>query len=320
MALSNQVVPSNVANLPTLNTAENTFRVLQETLYPGSTDQEVAMILSYCLARRIDPVLKPVHLVPMSVKTDKKDAKGKFIYERKNVIMPGIGLYRIDASRSGQYAGVDEPQFGEDVTEEFISKDEQGRVSNSVKITYPLWCKITARKLLPNGEIALFTAKEYWKENFASKSKWDNTPNDMWSKRPYGQLAKCAEAQVLRKAFPDVVGNEYTKEEMEGKNYHHDDKPQAKQSRTFEHEKAVDHQPAPAAPVEPRDLAKDLLEISWADTIDKLQEVYKEAYKYWMKLKVQENMNQLIAAKDKRRDEIEAELAKINPETGEISE
>ena len=39
----------------------------------------------------------------------------------------------------------------------------------------------------------------------------------MWQKRPYGQLAKCAEAQALRKAFPEIVSQHPTAEEMEGK-------------------------------------------------------------------------------------------------------
>lgn len=40
----------------------------------------------------------------------------------------------------------------------------------------------------------------------------------MWAKRPYGQLAKCAEAQALRKAFPEV-GSMPTAEEMAGKEF-----------------------------------------------------------------------------------------------------
>ncbi|MFM7010971.1 MAG: recombinase RecT, partial [Betaproteobacteria bacterium] len=41
-------------------------------------------------------------------------------------------------------------------------------------------------------------------------------PNAMWQKRPYAQLAKCAEAQALRKAFPEF-GSAATADEMEGK-------------------------------------------------------------------------------------------------------
>ena len=41
----------------------------------------------------------------------------------------------------------------------------------------------------------------------------------MWLKRPYGQLAKCAEAQALRKAFPEIVSQQPTAEEMEGKTF-----------------------------------------------------------------------------------------------------
>ena len=39
----------------------------------------------------------------------------------------------------------------------------------------------------------------------------------MWVKRPRGMLAKTAESQALRKAFPDIVGASETAEEMEGK-------------------------------------------------------------------------------------------------------
>lgn len=313
MAIANQVMKNQETNIATLNTDENTFRVLQETLYPGSTDQEVAMILGYCRARKIDPILKPVHLVPMSVKTDKKDKDGKFVYERKNVIMPGIGLYRIDASRSGQYAGVSEPEFGEEMTKEFGDKVKR-------RITFPKWCKITVKKILADGSIAEFTAKEFWLENYASKSKFDDTPNDMWEKRCYGQLAKCAEAQALRKAFPDVVGNEYTKEEMEGKMHHHDDVAPRK-GNTYESQKVEAAAPAaaPAEPTEQHEIGKDLMDIAWANDIDELQDIYTKAYKFWMNQKNKENMNKCVEAKDKRKLEIEAAVSEnVDPQTGEI--
>ena len=55
----------------------------------------------------------------------------------------------------------------------------------------------------------------------------------MWKKRPYGQLAKCAEAQALRKAWPEI-GSEPTAEEMEGK-YHADEKDITPQSQPTSH-------------------------------------------------------------------------------------
>jgi phage recombination protein Bet len=177
-----------------------TWSALKNSLYTGAKDESILMVLDYCKAGKLDPMQKPVHIVPMSVKNA---ATGR--YEYKDVIMPGIGLYRIQAARSDKYAGVSEPEHGEDVE----------TTLGGVKITYPKWCKITVKKLI-NGVVVDFTAKEYWIENYASVGK-TATPNTMWAKRPYGQLAKCAEAQALRKAFPEFVSHHPTAEEMEGK-------------------------------------------------------------------------------------------------------
>jgi hypothetical protein len=58
-------------------------------------------------------------------------------------------------------------------------------------------------------------------ENYAVKGGQEKSiaPNAMWTKRPYGQLAKCAEAQALRKAFPEIA-SQPTADEMEGKTLH----------------------------------------------------------------------------------------------------
>jgi phage recombination protein Bet len=159
------------------------------------------MVLGYCKAAGLDPMQKPVHIVPI---WDNKAGT------MRDVVMPGIGLYRSQASRSGEYAGVSEPEFGDDVSENL----------GGTNVTYPKWCKVIVKRLLPNGVIVEFAAKELWKENYAIKGGKEKSiaPNAMWTKRPYAQLAKCAEAQALRKAFPEF-GSQPTADEMEGKEY-----------------------------------------------------------------------------------------------------
>ncbi len=83
-------------------------------------------------------------------------------------------------------------------------------------VKFPSYCRITVQRRHPTGHIASYTAEVYWEEAYAQISRFDDTPNEMWRKRPRGQLAKCTEAAALRIAFPEEVGNDLTAEEMEG--------------------------------------------------------------------------------------------------------
>jgi phage recombination protein Bet len=209
-SIKQQAVENFTAEFPILvqrGIDEPTWNALCNTIYPGANPDSVVMAIDYCKARGLDILLKPVHLVPMQV----TDARSKEKVWR-DVPMPGIGMYRIQADRSGNYAGADEPVFGPDVTEEFQDPYNQ---SAKIKVTYPQWCKYTVFKMV-NGQRVAFHALERWKENYATQSGKTECPNAMWRKRPYAQLAKCTEAQALRKAWPEI-GSEPTAEEMEGK-------------------------------------------------------------------------------------------------------
>ena len=178
--------------------------VLQNSLYVGAKPESVMMVLDYCAASGFDPMQKPVHIVPMNTKNPVTGS-----YEWRDVIMPGIGMYRIQADRSGTLAGISEPVFGNMIQQTFNDKN-----GNQVSMEYPEYCKVTIKKIV-GSHIVEFTAQEFWIENYATAGKCD-APNAMWKKRPRGQLAKCAEAQALRKAFPEI-GSQPTAEEMEGK-------------------------------------------------------------------------------------------------------
>ena len=175
------------------------LKALKEALFPKASYEMVAVVINYCKARKLDPFSNVVHLIEMSVYDKKTNG-----YIKKETIMPGIALHRINASRTGQFAGLSEPEFGPEITEDF----------GKGAVTYPKWCKIRCYRMV-GGKRCEFVSLEFWKENYKTKSYNSPEPNDMWAKRPYAQLAKCAEAQVLRKAFPEELGNEYVKEEME---------------------------------------------------------------------------------------------------------
>ncbi len=184
---------------------EEIIEALSNSLYAGAKKESVHMVLNYCQAAKLDPFMKPVHIVPMSIKNPTTNR-----YEFRDVVMPGINLYRIQAARSGKLAGMSEPEYG---------PTKKLKLSTGETIEYPEYCKFVVRRM-ESGHIYEFSAKEFWLENYATKGKDSKDPNAMWKKRPFGQIAKCTEAQALRKGFPELCAAT-TAEEMEGKTMEH---------------------------------------------------------------------------------------------------
>lgn len=182
------------------------WKALVEAVFPAAkTPDAIVMALSYCQARKLDPFKRPVHIVPMW-----SAAEGRMI----ETVWPGISELRTTAFRTGQYAGKAETEFGPLIEKKFEGENHK-KEKKTVNVTFPEWARITVSRML-NGIPCVFTSpKVYWLETYA---KWANTevPNDMWAKRPSGQLEKCAEAAALRCAFPEEIGNDLTAEEMEG--------------------------------------------------------------------------------------------------------
>ena len=75
------------AQIPSLlmNEAE-LMQVLQNSIYPGADPASIKLVIGYCRAGHLDPLQKPVHIVPMSVKVKGRDgAKDTYVY--RDVIM-----------------------------------------------------------------------------------------------------------------------------------------------------------------------------------------------------------------------------------------
>lgn len=60
---------------------------LKTSLYPGASDTSVDMVLAYCQAADLDPMTKPVHIVPMWIPEKKVDGRVVSSAGMRDVIM-----------------------------------------------------------------------------------------------------------------------------------------------------------------------------------------------------------------------------------------
>lgn len=195
---------------PAFGGTDVTWRVLCD-LYPNAETPEVILaVVEYCAARRLDPLRKPVHIVPMY------NAR---LRRRVQVVMQGINEIETTAHRTGRWAGMDEPRWGPDETKGFkgqIERDDGSKQEIEVKLTFPVWCAVTVWRLV-DGERRAFTEPVYWMEAYGHGSFRSEVPNARWQQAPRQMLHKCAKSASLRAAFPEETAGAYSAEEMEGR-------------------------------------------------------------------------------------------------------
>lgn len=181
------------------------WRVLCESIFPTARTAEAVMLaMDYCRARNLDIMKKPVHIVPMWSSSLGREVE---------TVWPSIAEVQITASRTGKYAGMDEPKWGQDITKTFKGVKPKNVGETEITLTFPEWCSVTVYRMV-EGQRCAFTEPVYWLEAYARIGKTE-LPNDQWAKRTRGMIIKVAKAFSLRAAFPEE--GTYTAEEMEGK-------------------------------------------------------------------------------------------------------
>lgn len=183
------------------------WRTLANNLYPGAKAESIFMVVDYCRARKLDPLKKPCHIVPMKV----KDARTG-VEEWRDVVMPGIYEYRTTAMRTGLYLGHSSPEYGPEFDFRGLSPEDLAKGEKPFMV--PEWCAMTFyRWNREAGQKVEFPVRVEFKEVVALNSS--GMPNQRWLKSPVQMMTKCCEAAGLREAFPDEFGGEATFEEME---------------------------------------------------------------------------------------------------------
>jgi len=148
-----------------------------------ATDGDLALFFHQCKATGLDPFRRQIYLIG---RYDSRSGGTKYATQTS------IDGYRIVAARTGTLAGI----------EETWSEDANGKIRSAT---------VVVRKVVA-GHVCEFSAVAHWDE-YVQTTK-DGKPMGLWSKLPHRMLAKCAEANALRRAFPDALGGIYTAEEM----------------------------------------------------------------------------------------------------------
>lgn len=167
---------------------EKQIDILKNSICKGVSNEEFEVFLMACYKTQLDPFMRQIYAVKRKAK--KPDGSWGEVMS----IQTGIDGYRLIAERTGCYAPGPEPTY---------IHDAEGKLLSATAYI---------KKQTRDGTWHTVSASAYYDE-YCQKTR-EGHPMGMWNNMGKTMLAKCAESQALRKAFPAEMSNVYTKEEM----------------------------------------------------------------------------------------------------------
>lgn len=197
---------TNVAILPTSALSSQQITLIRRTIANDCNDAEFDLFMAAARSAGLDPFRKQIS--PLVFNKNKPD-------KRRMSIITTIDGLRVIAARSGRYRpDENEPGLTYDQTEK--------------SPTNPLGLIKAVVKVYINDKPV--TGVAYWDEFAPISDEWGEDPasgrrkptgkktldtGGNWGRMPRVMLAKCAEAQALRKAFPEDMSGLYEGAELD---------------------------------------------------------------------------------------------------------
>ncbi len=166
---------------------------------------EIDEAIEWCELYGANPFVKDIYFFVFDANKPDK---------RRVVPVLGIGLYRKIAARTKNYRPDDAPPR--------FAYDEAAKCATNP--TGMVWCEVSVN-VHSHGAWHKVASKLRWDERAPIKEIWENNKptgrfqldpkKDNWHRMPETMMAKCTEADAIRKAWPNETAGSYVAEEMD---------------------------------------------------------------------------------------------------------
>jgi phage recombination protein Bet len=183
--------------------SDKDIQLVKRTVAQDLTSAELDLFVHMARQWRLDPLRRQLYAVVYSKDNPKK---------RRVSYITGIDGYRTLADRTGTYRPGQRSVEQSDDAKDLLT-NPQGIVSATASV----W-------KFSHSDWHEFSETVYWDEYAPIKDEWDNgqktgrrilDTSGQWGKMGRTLLQKCAEAQALRRGWPDEYGDLYVSEEMD---------------------------------------------------------------------------------------------------------
>jgi phage recombination protein Bet len=197
--------------------------LIRRTVAKDTNQDEFDLFMEICKQHGLDPFKK--HIFAQVYNKDKPD-------KRQMVVVISIDGYRAKAQRCGDYRPAEEEtRFDLDPALKDQEINPAGLIRAVVKVFkfgpdrvwYPVVGEARWDEFAPldDAEFDWVDTGETWpdtgkpKKKRVAKSSKKTLKEGNWKSMPHVMLGKCAEAQALRRGWPDALSGLYVQEEMD---------------------------------------------------------------------------------------------------------